>query len=118
MPASTVASDDITELWNDVLQTIKQTHNTLYGIARMAKHSHDDNTLTLATKFPFHQKRLSEAKNRDILARCVTEKRGTETSIVCVITESGPSKPPENDTRADNQDISTISNIFGGAELI
>ncbi len=118
MPASTVASDDITELWNDVLQTIKQTHNTLYGIARMAKPSLDDNTLTLATKFPFHQKRLSEAKNRDILARCVTEKRGTETSIVCVITESGPSKPPENDTRADNQDISTISNIFGGAELI
>lgn len=113
-----ITDDDIVELWNEVLQTIKQTHNTLYGIARMAKPALSDDTLTLATKFPFHQKRLSEAKNRDILARCVAEKRGAQTQIVCVITEAEPAQQPESNAAKESPDISAISNIFGGAELL
>ena len=115
---SVITDDDIAELWDEVLQTIKQTHNTLYGIARMAKPTLSEDTLTLATKFPFHQKRLSEAKNRDILARCVAEKRGAQTQIVCVITEAEPAQKPESNTTKESPDISAISNIFGGAELL
>lgn len=117
-PALLAEESDVTALWDDVLQAIKQTHNTLYGIARMAKPTLEDGTLTLATKFPFHQKRLSEAKNRDILARCVTEKRGAETAVICIVSEIEQAAPVKKEAAADNPDVSSISNIFGGAELL
>lgn len=107
--------DDV-ELWQEVLQAIKQTHNTLYGIARMAKPVFAGDTLTLTTKFPFHQKRLSETKNRDILTACVTKLRGSKTTVKCTVSETsgitGTTKP------TGKADVSVISSIFGGAELL
>ena len=109
-------ADDVESLWHDVLQAIKANHNTLYGIARMAKPTLVDNTLTLSTKFPFHQKRLNEAKNRSILAKAISSVRGTETAITCVIADRSENTEPPSMQK--NQDISAISNIFGGAELL
>jgi len=109
-------TDNVDDLWHDVLQTIKADHNTLYGIARMAKPVLADGTLTLSTKFPFHQKRLNEAKNRTILAKAVSAIRGVETAVVCVVSERTESvAQPETEKSSD---ISAISNIFGGAELL
>ena len=102
-------SGDVEELWQQTLQAIKADHNTLYGIARMAKPSLEGDALTLATKFPFHQKRLNEAKNRSIIATAVSELRGTDTSISCIV--ATVNKP-------ENSDISNLCNIFGGAELL
>lgn len=114
--ATQTINPDIDELWHDVLQEIKQTHNTLYGIARMAKPVLQGNTLTLSTKFPFHQKRLSETKNRDILTACVTKIRGSKTSVTCTVSESsGATSIARPTVKAD---VSAISNIFGGAELL
>lgn len=107
---------DASELWRDVLQDIKQEHNTLYGIARMAKPVLQDNTLTLSTKFPFHQKRLTESKNRDILADSVSKIRGSKTTVLCKISESA-NTPTDNNTTTQ-PDVALISNIFGGAELL
>ncbi len=107
---------DVDQLWHDVLQEIKQTHNTLYGIARMAKPVLIDDTLTLTTKFPFHQKRLSEAKNRDILTACVTKLRGSKTAVKCTVTETAESA--NTSKQVAKADVSAISNIFGGAELL
>lgn len=107
---------DVTDIWQQVLQSIKQNHNTLYGIARMAKPSLSGDTLTLVTKFPFHQKRLSETKNRDILANSITAVRGTKTSLVCTVSDAAGSDPESKN--AAKPDVSVISNIFGGAELL
>ena len=107
---------DVEDLWHEVLQAIKADHNTLYGIARMAKPVLESNTLTLSTKFPFHQKRLNEVKNRNILALAVSKIRGVETGVACVVAERAES--PDNPTTEKNTDISAISNIFGGAELL
>lgn len=107
---------DITNMWQEVLQTIKQSHNTLYGIARMAKPSLDGDILTLLTKFPFHQKRLSETKNSMIIAERFSTVRGRKTKLLCIITDT----PSEIATPQDSSltTMSAISNIFGGAELL
>jgi len=118
-PAISFAEPDVQEvadLWQQVLQSIKQNHNTLYGIARMAKPSLSGDTLTLVTKFAFHQKRLSETKNKDILANSITAVRGTKTSLVCTVSDaSGGDSESKSPTKPD---VSVISNIFGGAELL
>jgi hypothetical protein len=100
---------DATELWQETLNQIKQRYNTLYGIARMAKPEFDGETLTLAFKFAFHQKRMNEAKNRKIFAEVVEKLQGRPVEIVCIIGQ------PKEDAKPD---VSTISNIFGGAELL
>ncbi len=112
-PLSNVDTD---ELWHNILQDIKQTHNTLYGIARMAKPVLEGNTLTLSTKFPFHQKRLSETKNRDIMAACATKLRGVKTNVLCTISEAADGAT--SGKSVSMPDVSAISNIFGGAELL
>lgn len=48
-----------------------------------------DDTLTLQLKFAFHQKRLNEARNRNIISACVTKHRqGAATQVVYVVSGS------------------------------
>ncbi|HSX16038.1 MAG TPA: hypothetical protein VLF40_04565, partial [Candidatus Saccharimonadales bacterium] len=101
----------ITELWQQALDAIKKQYNTLYGIARMAKPTFDGNHLTLAFKFAFHQKRMNEAKNRKIFSDVIEHLYGQPVEITCVVAEVA-------EAPAAHPDVSTISNIFGGAEVL
>ena len=111
--AKSNVADDLDELWQEVLQRIKQTHNTLYGIARMAQPSLDGDTLTVQFKFAFHAKRLKEAKNNAVLTKTVEAVRGRPTTVQYVVAAK-----PDSASSSTKPDISAISNIFGGAELI
>lgn len=102
---------DITGLWQQALDEIKKQYNTLYGIARMARPELSGDTLTLTFKFAFHQKRLNEAKNRKLFADVIEHLYGQPLNIVCVVGDTTM-------TEATKPDVSTISNIFGGAELL
>lgn len=106
-----VPRSDITQLWQQALDEIKKQYNTLYGIARMARPELSGDTLTLSFKFAFHQKRLNEAKNRKLFADVIERLYGGPLNIVCVVGETSPAE-------AAKPDVSTISNIFGGAELL
>jgi DNA polymerase-3 subunit gamma/tau len=103
---------DIDALWHAVLQELKKTHNTLYGIARMATPELSGDTLTLGLNFAFHQKRLSEPRNIAIITKLTESIRQKPTTIRCIMAGPGPQKTVVNDA------ITNISNIFGGAELL
>ncbi len=105
-------SADEAALWQTVLESIRKSHNTLYGIARMAKPQISDDTLTLEFKFAFHQKRFTEPNNRAVISAIVEEIRKKPTKIVCVVVEKNTQNGPSNDS------VKTISNIFGSAELL
>lgn len=105
------------ELWQAILAELKKSHNTLYGIARMAAPELNSNDLTLKTKFPFHQKKLSEKQNLGIIAKCASQLRGTSTNVAIEVSKDVSPPVKKSQPTVDN-DISSISNIFGGAELI
>lgn len=107
--SATVAIEDVSELWEQTLESIKKQYNTLYGIARMAQPTFDGQKLTLTFKFTFHQKRISEAKNRKILSDIVEKLYGQPVEIACAVGDGESKSKP---------DVSAISNIFGGAELL
>ncbi len=109
--STATALTDITELWGQTLDEIKKQYNTLYGIARMAHTEFDGHTLTLSLKFAFHQKRLNEVRNRKIFADVIERLYGQPVEIVCVTAEAEPAP-------AEKPDVTSISNIFGGAELL
>lgn len=117
-PASFDALND--ESWQAVLAAIKAKHNTLYGIARMATPTFNDQKLTLGFSFAFHKKKLNDSKNRQLLQDVITQITGQDIVIECVlnsvaevVTEERPAvKVPAQ------ANLEAISNIFGGAEIV
>lgn len=109
-------------IWTDVLNDIKQHYNTLYGVLRMATPEFNNHTITLYVKFAFHQKRLDDTKNRNILSEAVYKICGIHPRIVCEVGQPQNQSTTTNTNEAADSAVSnplgTISNIFGGAELL
>lgn len=117
-PTAVEVADDT--VWPTVLQTLKQRHNTLYGVVRMAQPTFNDDGLKLTFQFAFHQKRLNESANRKLLAAIIEELTGKTIAIECVFdkTVTVPATTLVVVPEAEPADISAISNIFGGGELL
>jgi hypothetical protein len=108
-------------LWPEILTALKKRHNTLYGVVRMAQPRFSNEGLQLVFAFAFHQKRISEAGNRQVLADIIKDLTGDTFTIECLVDKSA--KPPKITVHAEKaippaSDIKAISNIFGSAELL
>lgn len=120
----TLTSEFSASIWPDVLTTVKKKYNTLYGVLRMAEPEFADNTITLRLSFSFHQKRLDDPKNKRIIAEAIEQLTKQSVKIVCVVEKSPQPKPIKPSEELDvpnppeNSPLGTISNIFGGAELL
>ena len=114
-PRTPTALDE--SVWPEVLQTLKQRHNTLYGIVRMAQPQLSGNNLELVFAFAFHQKRMSEADNQRRLREIIKELTG-QTVSVSAVTDSNLAPSPPVAEPPNSTDLAAISNIFGGGELL
>lgn len=104
------------ELWPVVLSVIKKQYNTLYGILRMADATYANNTLTLTFKFAFHQKRINDVKNKQIITEIINKQSGDSVVLECVINDNAAKSPMPSTDKTDT--IDTVSNIFGGGEVL
>lgn len=109
-------------IWQQVLDALKKKHNTLYGIVRMARTSIKTDKVILRFKFAFHQKRINEAKNKQILVDILQNITGKQVQISCILDksmETEPQNPPKSKPKPkDSSALDTISNIFGPSEMI
>lgn len=103
------------DIFTELLNNLKQKYNTLYSIVRMAEHEFVDDELILSFKFSFHQKRINEENNQKILKDIIHKISGKKTKITCLLKQSSDNEISEVD---DTKDMATISNIFGGGELL
>ena len=103
--------------WQDVLTHIKQQYNTMYGMLRMAEVSLDDNELTLRFKFAFHQKKINDPKSKKIIIDAITQLGCSAVAVTCLVAQEETTGVVDGKTEPI-QDLGTISNIFGGAELL
>ena len=130
-PATVSDSTDVDalELWPKVLEALKGSHNTLYGMARVVSTGPiNGDTLTLYCKFPFHAKRLADTAHKKILEETIQSISGRLLSISCEVQKR--SKEASDDDRggvasvsagakkAESHHLETVSNIFGSAEVI
>jgi len=121
------------QVWPEVLAEIKKRYNTLYSILRMAQPSFSQDSLTLSFGFAFHQKRINEAKNKKIITDIIEQLTGQGVAISCILEEKPAAKIPKSgpadagepaDSPTDGSPTSaadplkSISNIFGGGELL
>ncbi|HUY53313.1 MAG TPA: DNA polymerase III subunit gamma/tau [Candidatus Dormibacteraeota bacterium] len=107
------------EVWDKTLEDLRIKHSTLYSIIKLSKMNAEDEKIILSTRFPFHQKSLSENKNKDILNATLNKFSGKNYKIEVILNKdmSADIKNEIKDTVVD-LDITSISNIFGGAEMV
>jgi len=122
-PEEPVAISDFS--WDDCLNAVRQKYNTLYGVLRMAQAEAQDDTLTLTFRFGFHQKKINDKKNKQLLSTIIRDQCGRQFTIETAIDtdlvlDATPSKPVADQPKpvAAAAPIDTISNIFGGAEVL
>jgi DNA polymerase-3 subunit gamma/tau len=107
------------EIWDKTLEDLKTKHSTLYSIVKLSVMRFDNGKIILSTKFPFHQRTLSESKNKNILNDLMEEISGKKFRIDVVIDKNIDDYPAEFiEDEAIDLDIASISNIFGGAEVV
>ncbi|HUY85431.1 MAG TPA: DNA polymerase III subunit gamma/tau [Candidatus Dormibacteraeota bacterium] len=110
-------------IWPDVLKAVKQQHNTLYSIVRMAEPDFSEGgTVKLTFAFAFHKKRIDENANRQKMADIIQELTGQAVKIECQHDKNAaPPASAATETEApdpSDPNLTAISNIFGNAELL
>lgn len=114
--AATITVETSQDLWNDALKQLKTKNNTLYGIARMAQAEHVGNKLLVTFSFPFHYKQFNQAQNRAIISS-IMDSLGHGSVELDIVLKSG--KPAATTpTPAQNDALSSITNIFGDGEVL
>jgi DNA polymerase-3 subunit gamma/tau len=128
------------ESWEMVLNAMKSKHNTLYSVAKMAQPHFEPGHITLEFSFAFHQKRINDTRNKETISKIIQSVTGSNMQITCIAGEGRKPEPPKeappllastdeivhdvsnrsvsDRPEADKASIDTISNIFGGAELL
>jgi len=110
-------------VWQATLDNIKKSHNTLYGILNNASTNfiETSNKLTLGFRFPFHIKKVGEAKNQEIIKKAFFDK--TSRHIELQFTRQEKDKPSVKKTvgavkSSSDSVISTVIGVFGGGEIV
>ena len=132
--------------WSAALAIIKKGHSTLYSFLRTAELQNTEGTLTLIVGTAFNKKIITKSENKKIIGQAISTIVGHDVAFECKIGKVKPaapsapdgeithavatpnvSEPPagEQDYYAEQADqeaakrpISTVSNIFGGGELL
>ena len=104
-------------IWQDLLNLIKKSNNTVYGILKNAKPKMFENKLELTFDFVFHQKRINDPKNKEIINLKYKELTGNNIEIECIFKkiDKKANIEPKSD---DLSNIKNITNIFDGAKVI
>lgn len=112
-PEADTAIESSSDVWQSVLAQLKTDNATLYGIARMAETKHNEDTLELYFKFPFHYKQMNLEKNKLQVTGLAKAVNGQIGKIEIHLSESAGGTLSEK-----SAPLKDISNIFGSAEVI
>ena len=106
--------------WNALLDDIKSHHNTLYGVLRMAEATLEEGKVVLRFSYGFHKKRIDSPQNSAIVRNFLKKHFGNAAFATTVSKASSPPvmTPPEASKPDASEAVSSVSNIFGGAELL
>jgi len=121
VPQSIVVS--VGSEWEAMLTDVKSTHNTLYSVLRMAQPLLQEDELLLTFSFPFHQKQVENASQREVITAAATRAYGKNIHIKTAVGASKQAKKPAEHIQPkphiqESKHLKDVSNIFEGAELL
>lgn len=118
VPKTAIANFDEAS-WDDIVQKVKDEAASLYTALRLATPEYGAGKLTLAFQFPLHQKKVDQAKHKELIGKIVAEVTGQNVAIDTVVDKT---KKPKEETKPKEAkkpaELETISNIFGQPEVL
>ena len=100
--------------WDEIIDRCKKQAASVYTALRLASPDYSDGTLTLSLQFPLHQKKLELAKNKSLVSRIIEDISGQRVDLKIILDKK--TMPRALDSPASP--VSSISNIFGSAEVL
>lgn len=100
--------------WPALLGQIKTNHEPLYALLRMSEADFDPKAhkLTLTFRFGFHQKRIANDKNRQLLLQMLESMLGTRPDLALIVDATSQSSPlPSLETTTA---VDRAADILGG----
>ena len=120
---SSSSNFDLT-MWEDVLAKVKLKNASIYTALRLAVPALTGDTLTLAFEFGLHQKKITHAAAKNLVASVIEDISGSKIAINCevdkTIVRKAEEEPPKDFYTPDTEEpsLQNISNIFGSAEVL
>lgn len=112
------------EHWPKVLDEIKKRAASIYTALRLAEPVIEDRTLTLTFQFPLHKNKVEQAQHIKLISDVVQELSGVQIEVKCILSQRPKQKTsrravtPTHRTEPASSELATISNIFGGGEML
>ena len=113
--------DNFDEKWKMVLESIKSTHNTLYGILRNAGalFSEKEGGIILSFRYPFHLKKASENNNQIVINNALKSTGSEEYRLIFKKQEKEPVKKTVSAVKTSTDSVlSSVIDVFGGGEVV
>ncbi|MBX4201512.1 DNA polymerase III subunit gamma/tau [Candidatus Saccharibacteria bacterium] len=105
--------------WDIVVERSKKQAASIYTALRLAVPSIEGGVLTLSFEFPLHQKKMSQAKNKQVVSDLIEEVSGSRVNVEAVVDKSlAPALPKFEPELTSSEPVSAISNIFGVTEVL
>lgn len=107
--------------WDEVVVRAKDKAASIYTALRLAEPDYEEGILTLKFEFPLHQKKIEQAKNKQMVASIVEEISGEKVTVRCVVDKEIFRKSPAEDfvpATSESHSLTSINNIFGSAEVL
>jgi DNA polymerase-3 subunit gamma/tau len=124
-PTPTVADSDIQEIthqqWSEIIAGMKNLSPPLSSILSHIEPRFDaiTQTLTLATRFKLHLKKLEDTKAKQFLTQVTAKALGGSPRFVVMLDETAKAVKQESKPAASLDETSqSVVNIMGGGELV
>jgi DNA polymerase-3 subunit gamma/tau len=110
-------------LWPKIVEASREKAASLYTALRLAEPVYENNELILKFQFPLHQKKLTQANNKALVADLIESISGQQVTIECQVDKEAfrTKKPATIDISSINtnaEQVNSITNIFGTAEVV
>lgn len=128
-PVAPITLDEA--VWQLMLEKLKETHSTLHSVVSNAQADLSKaatGQMSLNFKFPFHQKRINEARNKQVLLDKLAALGVTGVEILCEMQQKLKPEPTQevalepitvNEVpKRDEVWLDQIKTVFGGAEVL
>jgi DNA polymerase III gamma/tau subunit len=109
--------------WQDLVMEVKTMRASLYTALRLASPKIEGHTLTLAFRFPLHQRKVNQPTHRKLLEELVAAKAGGRMKVVGIVDKTAHRQSRIKPRAIKNEvveaeTLQTISSIFGQAEML
>lgn len=107
--------------WNEVVESARLEAASIYTALRLASPLIDNGTLILRFRFPLHQKKANQAKNKEMILKLIENITGHKVSLTVVVDKEAFESPV---TKTDHikhgvpNSLHSINSIFGAAEVL